>query len=51
MNRIKPEAEIEYVSHAEAICPACEEGYEVEMSERGEIECDCGIIFRWSTDI
>ncbi len=44
-------AEIEYVSQAVAHCPYCEnEIHHVDDSSSGEIKCECGEVFHWSTE-
>jgi len=44
-------AEIEFISNAVAHCPHCEnETYDVDMNNSGEIKCECGETFYWSTE-
>jgi hypothetical protein len=44
-------AEIEHVTYAVAHCPYCEnETHDVDSNDSGEIKCECGETFHWSTE-
>ena len=45
------QAEIERHGYTTATRPYCEESYDVDDFDHGEIDCECGKTFRWNSEI